>query len=95
MNLKALALTALAVTTVGFATPTEARNVPVHMLGQCVVNDPNDTYANFRNAPNGDLNQGLGNGTPIGRPNAQKAGWTLFNGIGWIKDGLFNCEIMS
>ena len=95
MNFKALALAALTATSVGFAAaPAEAR-VPLNMIGHCVVGDPHDSYANFRRSPNGALVKGLGNGTYIGSPAAQSAGWTLFNAHGWIKDGLFSCEVMS
>ena len=95
MNFKALALAALTATSVGFAAaPAEAR-VPTNMLGQCVVQDPGDTYANFRRSPNGALIKGLGNGTYIGAPSARSAGWTLFNAHGWVQDGRFACEVMS
>jgi hypothetical protein len=73
----------------------QARQIPLHMIGNCQVQDPTDTSANFRMSPNGQFNMTLTNGTRLNTPMAQKDGWTLFRPYGWVQNGRFACDVMS
>jgi hypothetical protein len=98
MNFKALALTALAAGTVGFAAPAQAGTYEPNLV--CSVWDSGDTYSNFRHQPAGNVVNSLGNGTYLGRPNAEAKdwkgrSWTLFNGKGWIISNNLACDVLS
>ena len=93
MNLKALALAAVAATGIGFAAPAEAR-------GMCTALDRNDNYTNVRATPNGQQVWALGNGIRVEAPRAWKKDaqgrfWGFVNyggGSGWVIGSNLACD---
>ena len=97
---KALALTALAATTVGIAA-AQARQIGSPQFPVvCSVYDATDVSSNFRNAPNGVKVATHRNGTHLGSPSGQAVDgqgrqWVQFGGYGWIIQSNLECNVAS